>query len=173
MKNTLLFLLIVAVAVLAFLLYQTKSAGKVEVTHRSQPKDGGQPIDTVPCPVRTGQNHKTCVIPISYLTDMAHGWDKDYAIELHHKDTVKWVGDSGEIIEVPDMPAVHCSDHSPGVGTGGESSLIGQISPKGNIVTAVVTDNPKNDSFCYKNTIYVTLNGIRTPIDPHYFGDGP
>lgn len=175
MKNALLFILAIAVAVLlGVVLYQRKHMSKEQLMINHRKDHNGSSVDTVDCPVRTGQNKKTCVIPVSYLTDMVNGWDKDYAIEVHHKDTIKWVGDSGETIEVPEMPGVLCSDHTQPDQPGGDRSLIRNISGSpGNIVSAEVTDNPKNDKYCYKNTIYVTSpGGKRTPIDPHYFSGG-
>ena len=89
---------------------------------------------------------------------------------LHHKDTIKWIGDNGESIDVPEMLGVRCSDHTKrDTPADGDLSLISQISPSGNIVTAQVTANKKNENYCYKNTIRVTVNGKTTPIDPHEF----
>ncbi|PYY16237.1 MAG: hypothetical protein DMG60_15635 [Acidobacteria bacterium] len=169
MKNALLLVLVVLVAILGVLLYKCRSLNR-QVTHHQRKDHSGNLLETVDCPVRTGQDKKTCIIPISYLTGMVNGWDEDYAIEVHHKDTIKWIGDNGESIEVPDMPGVLCSDHTKGDRPAeGDQSLISQISPAGNIVTAQVTANTKNENYCYKNTIKVTVNGKTTPIDPHEF----
>jgi hypothetical protein len=171
MKNALLLLLVIVVAILGALLYKSRSVSKVQVPPYQD--HNGKDVETVECPVRTGQDKKTCIIPISYLTGMVNGWDKDYAILVHHNDTIKWIGDNGESIAVPpEMPGVLCSDHKQGdspVGAGGDQYLISQISPPGNIVTAQVTANTKNEKYCYKNTIKVTINGKTTPIDPHEF----
>src|SRR5437868_15327906 len=169
MKNALLLVLVVLVAILGVLLYKCRSLNR-QVTHHQRKDHSGNLLETVDCPVRTGQDKKTCIIPISYLTGMVNGWDEDYAIEVHHKDTIKWIGDNGESIEVPDMPGVLCSDHTKGDRPAeGDQSLISQISPAGNIVTAQVTANTKNENYCYMNTIKCTVNGNSTPIDPHEF----
>jgi len=171
--KALLFLLGIVVGVLGVLLYESKSMSKVQITHHQRRDHSGNNVETVDCPIRTGQDKKTCIIPISYLTGMVNGWDTDYGIEVHHNDTIKWIGDNGESIEVPnDMPGVLCSDHTKGddpAAAGGDKSLISQVSPKGNIVTARVTANTKNEKYCYKNIIQVTVNGKTTPIDPHEF----
>ena len=171
--KALLFLLGIVVGVLGVLLYESKSVSKVQVAHHQRKDHSGNDVETVDCPVRTGQDKKTCIIPVSYLTGMVNGWDKDYGIEVHHNDTIKWVGDNGESITVPpEMPAVLCADHNqkdPLLPKDADQSLISQISPPGNIVTAKVTANTKNEKFCYKNTIQVTVNGKTTPIDPHEF----
>jgi|SRR5262249_32014959 len=169
MKNALIAVLLIVAAALGILLYKGKAVSKVEVAHNKLPDHNGNNVDTVGCPLRTGQNKKTCVIPISYLTDMVNGWVNDYAIELRHNDTVKWVGDNGESIEVPEMTGVLCSDHHKPDPPPGNRSLISNISATGNVVTAQVTGT---QNYCYKNTIKVTVNGKTTPIDPHYFGSG-
>jgi len=171
MKNALLLALLVVVVVLGFLCYKNRSMSKGQVIHHQRKDHGGNSVETVDCPLRTGQDKKTCIIPISYLTGMVNGWDEDYAIEVHHKDTIKWIGDNGESIQVPDeMPGVRCSDHTQRDNPPkGEPSLISHISSGGNIVTAQVTANTNNEQYCYKNTIKVTINGKTTPIDPHEF----
>ncbi|PYY04968.1 MAG: hypothetical protein DMG64_03930 [Acidobacteria bacterium] len=170
MKNALILVLLVVVTVLGVLLYKCKSLSKLQVTHHQRKDHSGNSLETVDCPVRTGQDKKTCIIPVSYLTSMVNGWDEDYAIEVHHKDTIKWIGDNGESIDVPEMLGVRCSDHTKrDTPADGDLSLISQISPSGNIVTAQVTANKKNENYCYKNTIRVTVNGKTTPIDPHEF----
>jgi len=171
MKNALLLVLLVVVVVLGFLCYKNKSTSKEQAMQHQRRDHSGKSVKTVDCPMRAGQDKKTCIIPISYLRGMLNGWDEDYAIEVHHKDTIKWIGDNGESIQVPDeMPGVRCSDHTQRDNPPkGEPSLISHISSGGNIVTAQVTANTNNEKYCYKNTIQVTTNGKTTPIDPHEF----
>ena len=172
MKNAVLFLLAIAVVVLAFLLFRREKVSLLDVKHHR--KDHNRKVvDTEEC-ARTGQNNKTCVILISYLQSMTQG-GPDTAIEVHHKDTIKWVGDNGETIVVQPMPGVDCSDHTKPdkPGNGGDASLIGPVSGSGNIQVAQVTDKPGNDLYCYKTNINVTLNGKTTTIDPHLFDEGP
>jgi len=168
MKNTLILVLLVAVGILAFLFVQRQPKGGPPPGHKDH---NGNAVNVEEC-ARTGQDNKTCVILISYLQGM-HG-DSDLAIGVRHNDTIKWVGDSGETIHVQPMPGVDCTDHhKPDKPNGGEDSLIGPISGSGNIQIAKITGNPKNDLYCYKTNIIVTLNGQNSTIDPHLFDEGP
>ena len=168
MKNTLIVVLLVAVGVFAFLFLQRQSKGGTPTGHKDH---NGNAVNVEEC-ARTGQDKKTCVILISYLQSM-HG-DTDLAIGVRHNDTIKWVGDSGENIQVQPMPGVDCADHHKlDKPNGGEDSLIGPVSGSGNIQVAKVTGNSKNDLYCYKTNILVTLNGQTSTIDPHIFDEGP
>jgi hypothetical protein len=172
MKNFVLLLLAIAVVVLAFLLFKRENVTNLQAKHHRKDHNG-KVLDTEEC-ARTGQDNKTCVILISYLQGMTQG-GPDTAIEVHHKDTIKWVGDNGETIAVQPMPAVDCSEHTKPdkPGNGADSSLIGPVSGSGNIQVAQVTSNSGNDLYCYKTNINVTSNGKTTTIDPHLFDEGP
>lgn len=174
MKNAVLILLIIALAVMATLFFyqKPKTIQVVKVTN-SRKDHNGNPVNTEDCPIRTGPN-KTCIIPISYLTDMTSG-GTDTAIEVHRKDIIKWIGDNGETIDVQPMSGMVCSDHTKPDPPQGDPSLIGPVTSvgTGNIQYAQVTENPKNDLYCYKTNIKVTLNGQTTVIDPHIFDGGP
>jgi hypothetical protein len=171
-KNAVLFLLAIAVVVLAFQLFKPENVTKLQVKHRRHDHNGKR-VDTEEC-ARTGQDNKTCVILMSYLEGMTQG-GPDTAIEVHRNDTIKWVGDNGETIVVQPMPGIDCSDHTKPdkPSNGGNPSLIGPVSGSGNIQVAQVTDNSGNDLYCYKTNIDVTLNGKRSTIDPHLFDEGP
>src|SRR5438270_317028 len=131
MKNAVLLLLAIAVVVLAFLLFKCENVAKLQVKHHRKDHNG-KVVDTEEC-ARTGQDDKTCVILISYLQGMMQG-GLDTAIEVHHKDTIKWIGDNGETITVQPMPAVDCSEHTkPDKPANGDASLIGPVSGAGNI----------------------------------------
>lgn len=184
MRNTVLILInVVLVAiVIALLLFQRPKALEVDQTrqagHGTRPRHDhkGNAVDTEDCPIRTGQDKKTCIIPISYLTDMINSGGTDTAIEVFRKDTIKWVGDNGETIAVQPMPGVDCSIHAQSdPPPQGDASLIGPVTTvgTGNIQYAQVTANANNDFYCYKTNITVTLNGKTTPIDPHIFDGGP
>ena len=196
MKNTLIFLLLVAVIVLGFLLYKNRNAaGSVTasgtggatkaggpVTH-TRKNHNGKNVETEDC-ARTGANNDTCVILISYLNAMVQS-GKDRAIEVLSNDTVKWVGDGGETIVVQQLPGVDCWTHSqpdpPELQKPipGDKYLTGPFSGSATVQIAQVTSNSKNIGFCYKTNIQVTPppSQGKPPytIDPHIFdqGSGP
>lgn len=192
MKNTLIFLLLVAVIVLGFLLYKNRNAaGSVTasgtggatkaggpVTH-TRKNHNGKNVETEDC-ARTGANNDTCVILISYLNAMVQS-GKDRAIEVLSNDTIKWVGDGGETIVVQQLPGVDCWKHSqpdpPNQQPNpGDQYLTGPFSGSATVQIGQVTKNPNNIGFCYKTNIQVTpLKGQPYPIDPHIFdqGSGP
>jgi hypothetical protein len=106
---------------------------------------------------------------------MMTGGRPDAAMEVHHKETIIWYGDHGESIAVQQMTGIDCSKHdqpdNPPSGSGPFLVNITQVMPS--LAYAYITDNPKNDGYCYKTNINVTVNGRTTTIDPHDFGSGP
>jgi hypothetical protein len=177
MKNALVLVLVIALVVLGLLFYKRTHGfvGKARATHQ-RTDHNGKPVNTEECETLVGKNNDVCIIPISYLLSMTTGGRPDTnALEVHHKDTIVWYGDHGESIEVQQMTGADCSKHAPGDPPDnppyGSDPLLVDITPVSpNLTYAHITDNPKNDRYCYKTNINVTtLDGKKIPIDPHTF----
>lgn len=176
MKNALILVLLVVLAVLGFLCFGKSKSHVGTPREKHQRHDhNGKPVDTQECEYLVGKNKDVCIIPISYLQSMITGGQPDTAMEVHRKETIIWYGDKGESIVVQQMTGIDCSRHdqqdNPPPGSGAFLVDIKQVTP--NIASAYITDNPKNDLYCYKTNINVTVNGRTTTIDPHDFSDGP
>src|SRR5215510_6155758 len=106
MKNALILVLLIALAALGFFCYgKSKSAafvGKAGAKHQRHDHNG-KPVDTEECETLVGKHSDVCLIPISYLQEMASGGRQDYAMEVYHKETIIWYGDKGESIVVKQM----------------------------------------------------------------------
>ena len=173
MKNALLLVLLVVVVVLGFLLYKKSHAfvGKAHATHQRKDHKGNT-VDTEECETLVGKNSEVCIIPISYLQSMTSGGRLDTAIEVHHKEAIIWFAEHGESIVVQQMAGADCSHHGEADNPpfGSEPLLVDITQVKPNLAFAHITDNPKNENYCYKTNIDVTtVDGKKTTIDPHEF----
>lgn len=180
MKNVLIVVLIVVVIALGFLLYKNRSAGAglkppkmartSGATHIRNDKNGKN-VSTKDCDILIGQNNDICVIPISYLRKMMQPGQDDYALEVHHKDTIIWYGDGGESLDVQPIGGADCPGLSDAPQSG--TNLTDTISSPGVLQFSQVPDDKGRDNYCYKTKVNVTVNGKTTPLDPHMFNDGP
>lgn len=176
MKNALILVLLVVLAVLGFLCFgKSKSeafVGNPGAKHQRHDHKG-KPVDTAECEYLIGKHKDVCIVPISYFQSMMTDPRLDTAIEVHRKETFIWYGDKGESIVVKQMTGIDCSKHdqpdNPPQGSGPFLVDIKQLAP--NIVSAYITDNPNNGGgYCYKTNIDVTtVDGKKTQIDPHDF----
>lgn len=180
MRNAVIFLLLVVIAVLVFLLVRGRKPSEPSVTTSSfvtpSPTDrsSGKTLQTRGCEARLGKDNKICVISIEYLQDMESGGKPDDPIEVRHKDTILWVSWNGESLSVNPMKAIDCMSHKPVTLPGNPNpSLIDQQSGSGSARYAHVTENKDNDGYCYKTDIDVTVGGQKKGIDPHIFDGGP
>ena len=166
MKNALIVLLLVVIAVLAFLFVRSRKPREMYISRTDR---NGHPLQTRDCEARLGHGNKVCVISIEYLQDMISGSKPDDAIVVKHKDTILWVSWNGETLDVQPFKATDCYTHQDVT----VPSLIDKPSGSGSAQYAHVSDKPDNDGYCYKTNINVTVNGQTKALDPHLFDGGP
>ena len=175
MKKALILVLLVVLVALGFFCYgRSKRRGFVgNPGAKHQRHDhNGKIVDTEECETLVGQHSDVCIIPISYLQEMMSERRPDTAMEVHHNETIVWVGNEGESITVRPMTGMNCAKHGEkdDPPSGSDSLLVDMKQPKPNLVFAHITNDRKNEKYCYKTNIDVTVKGgTTTTIDPHDF----
>jgi hypothetical protein len=195
MKNVLIAVLLIAVVVLGFLLYRGRIAGtntagnngskmaRTPGAKHNRPDHHKPPkyVNTQECDNLVGQNSDICIIPISYIRNMSNPGQDTFALEVRHNDTIVWVGDGGELLNVHPLQGVDCVDQSPDPPssspylTDGPFPAVTAGTTAGSVQFGHVLLDPKHVGYCFKTIVDVTVNGKTTPLDPHMFdlGEAP